>query len=98
MKLDCDASNYGVGAVLSHVYPNGDEKPVAYASRTLNKSEKNYSQLDKEALAIIFAVKKFNQFLYGRRFTLRCDNKALCSIFGNKYTTPVLACYVRLRN
>ena len=91
VKLDCDASNYGVGAVLSHVYPNGDEKPVAYASRTLNKSEKNYSQLDKEALAIIFAVKKFNQFLYGRRFTLRCDNKALCSIFGNKYTTPVLA-------
>ena len=91
VKLDCDASYYGIGAVLSHAYPNGDEKPVAFASRTLNENEQNYSQLDKEALAIIFAVKKFNQFLYGRRFTLRCDNKALCRIFGDKFSTPVLA-------
>ena len=49
VKLDCDASTYGIGAVLSHAYPNGEEKPVAFASRTLNKNEQNYSQLDKEA-------------------------------------------------
>ena len=89
--LDCDASQYGIGAVLLHVYPNGDEKPLAYASRTMNKSEINYSQLDKEALAIIFGVKKFSQFLYGCHFNLRCDNQALCRIFGDKYDVPVLA-------
>ena len=57
IKLDCDASKYGVGAVLSQVNANDEENPIAYASRTLNKSEANYSQLDKEALGIIFGVK-----------------------------------------
>ena len=57
--LSCDASQYGVGAVLSQVC-NGDEKPVAYASRTLTNAERNYSQLEKEGLALIFGVKKFH--------------------------------------
>ena len=91
VKLDCDASSYGIGAILSNVYPNGDEKPIAFASRTLNTSERNYSQVDKEATAIVFGVKKINQYLFGRHFTLSCDNKALCSIFGKKNDTPVLA-------
>ena len=63
LKLACDASSYGVGAILSHVFPDKSEKPIAYASRTLNKSEKNYSQLDKEALSIMFGIKKFHQYL-----------------------------------
>ena len=53
----CNASQYNVGAVLSHIMPNGSKKPVTYASWTLLSAKKNYSQLDKEGLGIIFGVK-----------------------------------------
>ncbi|GFX94046.1 uncharacterized protein K02A2.6 [Trichonephila clavipes] len=70
---------------------NGSERPIAFASRTLSGTEKKYSQIDKEALSIVWAVRKFYLYLKGRRFTLITDHKPLIAIFGSKRGLPVLA-------
>ena len=70
VKLATDASPHGVAAVLSHVDENGNERPVSYASRTLTAVEKNYSQLEREALGKIFGIKRFHKFIHGRKFVL----------------------------
>ena len=69
IQLAGDASAYGVGAVISHVMRNGQERLIAFASRTLLPSEKN-SQVEREALSLIFGVTKFHTYLYGRHLPL----------------------------
>ena len=91
LKLYCDASAYGLGACLLHVMDDNSEKPVAYASRTLTKSEMAYAQIEREGLALVFGVRRFHQYLYGRSFILVTDHRPLCKIFGNKESTPTMA-------
>lgn len=64
-------------------------KPIAHASKTLLPAEKNYSQIEKEALSIMFAVKKFHRFIHGREFLLQTDHKPLITIYGSKKGLPL---------
>ena len=88
-----DASSYGISACILHKLPDGSRKSVAHASRSLLPAEKQYSQIEKEALGIIFAGTKFHRYLHGRRSILQTDHKPLITIFGSKKARKGLLVY-----
>ena len=75
--LIVDASPTGLGAILAQVQPDDSIRPVSYASRTLTKTERNYSQIEREALAVRWGCKRFHMYLYGSHFTVQTDHKPL---------------------
>ena len=91
LVLTCNVSQYGIGAVLANVEEDSSQRPIAFASRTLSPAEKNYSQFEKEGLAIVYGVKKFHSYLYGRRFTIHSDHQQLRHLFGSKKEIPPMA-------
>ena len=88
LVLTTDASPVGLGACLSHRVSEGKKtrlRAIAYASRSLTSAEKNYAQFEREGLAVIWAIKYFRQFVYGRHFYLQTDCSALKTVFGPNY-------------
>lgn len=88
--IHCDASPYGLGAILSHVI-NGKDMPVLFVSCTLTKTQQNYAQLHREALAIVFAVKRFHKYIFGKEFIIYSDHQPLKEIFNESKSIPVAA-------
>ena len=77
VTVQCDASEYGLGAALLQ-----KDQPVAFASRSLSQTERQYAEIEKECLAIVFSSERFSQYLAGReKITVESDHKPLQSIF-----------------
>ena len=81
--MTTDASGFAVGAILSQGQI-GQDKPIAFASRILNRAEQNYSTIEKELTAIVWACKHFKPYLLGRNFTIITDHKPLTWMFSVK--------------
>ncbi|CAI5683364.1 unnamed protein product [Oreochromis niloticus] len=82
--VSTDASDYGVGAVLTQLDGNNAEQTVAFASRSLSDAERKYSIVEKEALACVWAAEKWRTWLWGRKFLLRTDHQALTTLLTTK--------------
>ena len=93
--LDTDASNFGIGAVLSQIQDN-QERVIAYGSRSLNKSERQYCTTRKELLAIVNFIKHFRPYLIGKQFLVRSDHQPLKWIFKLQDPTGQTARWLEL--
>ena len=78
-----DASSFGLGAVLLQEQDNKENKPVAYASRSMTSTEQRYAQNEKEALATTWACEKFNDYILGKDILIETNHKPLVPLFGS---------------
>lgn len=93
--LDTDASLDGVGAVLSQIQ-HGEERPIAYYSKTLSSSEKNYCTTRRELLGVVLSVKHFRPYLYGKEFMLRTDHASLQWLYRRKEPSHQVARWLEI--
>lgn len=82
LLLACDALPYGVGAVLSQADDQGREALIAFTSRTLSVAERNYSQLDRGGIAIVYGAIHFHQYVAGKHVIIITDHRPLLGILG----------------
>ena len=93
--LDCDASNEGVGAVLSQVQDD-QEKVIGYFSKTLSRPKRHYCVTRKELLAVVLSILHFHHYLYGRKFKVRSDHGALKWLMNFKVAEGQIARWLQL--
>ena len=82
--VDTDASDSGIGAVISQVDDQGTERVVAYGSRLLSKPERQYCVTRRELLAVVFFIDQFHPYLLGYHFLLQTDHGALTWLMNFK--------------
>ena len=82
--ITTDASNQGIGAILSQIDEKGNRRMIAAASRSLTETEKNYAVIEKEALGVVWGLEKFNYYVNGANITIETDHKPLITLFGKK--------------
>ncbi len=97
--LSADASSYGLGAVLLQTQTTGEVKPVVYISSRQSPTEGRYAQIEKEALAFMWACERLNDYLVGIRFCIQTDHKPLVPLFSTKHVEdlPIRVQRFRLR-
>ena len=82
-QVEVDASPVGLGAVLVQKHPDGSNRVVAYARRSLSQLERKYSQVEREALAVVYGCERFHLYIYGKPFKIITDARAIAFIYGN---------------
>ena len=84
-KLSADASAYGLGVVLLQQQDDDKWRPVTFASRSMNETELRYAQIEKDALALTWAIEKFSEYVLGKVVCLETDHKPLILLLGQTY-------------